>query len=493
METGLNQLKSELDDLDCEMIEEVEKRISEAGEIEPRNYNSWKNLIHYLTLRNADRRDLQLSLHNAGLSALSNSESHVRFQLQAIQRRLGKSYAHKDLATCTYPFAKAILEENVNRLFGQQKSKSHHVMVTLDGQNGTNAEEIADFMKRGMRIARINLAHDSEQDWLAIIQAIRQAEQMNNGSCKIYMDLAGPKIRTQFLGMQVDESALKIDKGGCFYLTDDAEGLDQSKLVMISPTETSILPFLKKGERVLIDDGKIQGIIERKISDFRVEVRVTHIFKKKPTVKPGKGINFPDSKLKIDPLTDYDLKVLPFAVKHADLIGYSFVNRPKDLAHLMEEMRKISEEIPPAILKIETALAVTNLPALLIEGMKMPFVGVMIARGDLAVEVGFERMSEVQDEILWICEAAHVPVIWATQVMESLHKSGLATRAEITDASKATLAECIMINKGAHTAAVLESLAEIAKRMEGHRDKKRYTFRALSIAQRFLSKKSGPL
>ncbi len=75
----------------------------------------------------------------------------------------------------------------------------------------------------------------------------------------------------------------------------------------------------------------------------------------------------------------------------------------------------------------------------------------MIARGDLAVEIGFERMSEVQEEILWISEAAHAPVIWATQVLETLNKSGIATRSEITDAAHAAMAECVMLNKGSHT------------------------------------------
>ncbi|MBK9334453.1 MAG: pyruvate kinase, partial [Ignavibacteria bacterium] len=86
------------------------------------------------------------------------------------------------------------------------------------------------------------------------------------------------------------------------------------------------------------------------------------------------------------------------------------------------------------ILKIETTEAVNNLPSLLIQGMKDKYFGVMIARGDLAVEIGFERMSEIQEEILWICEAAHIPVIWATQVLDSLNKSGIATRSEVTDA-----------------------------------------------------------
>ena len=111
--------------------------------------------------------------------------------------------------------------------------------------------------------------------------------------------------------------------------------------------------------------------------------------------------------------------------------------------------------------------------------------GVMIARGDLAVEIGFERLVEVQEEILWICEAAHVPVIWATQVLENLHKSGLASRAEVTDAGRAALAECIMINKGPHTLEVLRTLKDITQRSAGFRIKNRLVFRPLRIAANF--------
>jgi pyruvate kinase len=110
----------------------------------------------------------------------------------------------------------------------------------------------------------------------------------------------------------------------------------------------------------------------------------------------------------------------------------------------------------------------------------------MIARGDLAVEIGFERMGEIQEEILWICEAAHVPVVWATQVLETLNKTGIATRSEITDAAHAALAECVMVNKGNHTIEVIETLRDILLRSSGHQIKKRFTFRPLSIAERFM-------
>lgn len=117
--------------------------------------------------------------------------------------------------------------------------------------------------------------------------------------------------------------------------------------------------------------------------------------------------------------------------------------------------------------------------------MTEPVFGVMIARGDLAVEIGFERLSEIQEEILWLCEAAHVPVIWATQVLETLNKSGIATRSEVTDAARAAQAECVMLNKGKYLLATLSTLLDILKRSEGHRAKKRYVFRPLQLAERF--------
>ena len=105
--------------------------------------------------------------------------------------------------------------------------------------------------------------------------------------------------------------------------------------------------------------------------------------------------------------------------------------------------------------------------------MKEEVFGVMIARGDLAVEIGFERLSEIE-EILWISEAAHVPVIWATQVLETLNKSGIATRSEITDASYASQTECVMLNKGDYIMNVIKTLRDILVRSGGHHVKKRY-------------------
>ena len=107
--------------------------------------------------------------------------------------------------------------------------------------------------------------------------------------------------------------------------------------------------------------------------------------------------------------------------------------------------------------------------------------GVMIARGDLAVECGWERLAEIQEEILWLCEAAQLPVVWATQVLEAEAKKGQPTRAEITDAAMSQRADCVMLNKGPHIVAAIRMLDDIMRRMEQHQSRKNSRLRRLSI------------
>jgi len=124
--------------------------------------------------------------------------------------------------------------------------------------------------------------------------------------------------------------------------------------------------------------------------------------------------------------------------------------------------------------------------------MKFERIGVMIARGDLAVESGFERMAEVQEEMLWICEAAHCPAIWATQVLESLAKSGVPSRAEITDAAMGNRAECVMLNKGPFIVQAVQTLDNILHRMENHQTKKQSMLRELRLASSITSNELAP-
>jgi pyruvate kinase len=235
----------------------------------------------------------------------------------------------------------------------------------------------------------------------------------------------------------------------------------------------------------LFDDGLFEAIVEVP-GDQVATLRMVRVSASKPNLKPEKGINFPDTELSVRCLTEYDKSIIPFAQSYADILGFSFVRSAADIAELQELIGGESGKKLPLVLKIETFEAVQNFPSLLLQGMKEPFFGVMIARGDLAVEIGFERLSEIQEEILWLCEAAHVPVIWATQVLETMNKSGLATRSEATDAVRAAQAECVMLNKGKYLLTVLATLQDILQRSGGHHVKKRYVFRPLKIAERFL-------
>lgn len=134
------------------------------------------------------------------------------------------------------------------------------------------------------------------------------------------------------------------------------------------------------------------------------------------------------------------------------------------------------------MLKIETHQAFERLPGLMLAAMRQHPVGIMIARGDLAVECGYERLAEVPEEILWLCEAAHLPVIWATQVLESLAKKGQPSRAEIKDAAMGERAECVMLNKGPHIVAAVSVLDDILRRMQDHQSRKSSRLRRLHLS-----------
>ena len=184
-------------------------------------------------------------------------------------------------------------------------------------------------------------------------------------------------------------------------------------------------------------------------------------------------------------MTDKDRADLAFIAVHADMVALSFANTVDDVRALRTLLAPFGDRQPAVVLKIETKRGFENLPAMMLEAMKAPRCGVMIARGDLAVECGFERLAEVQEEILWICEAAHVPVIWATQVLESLAKDGQPSRAEITDAAMAERAECVMLNKGPHILRAVQVLDDILRRMQFHQTKKRAMLRELQLVSGF--------
>jgi pyruvate kinase len=241
---------------------------------------------------------------------------------------------------------------------------------------------------------------------------------------------------------------------------------------------------VQPGQAIWLDDGKIGAVVQTVMPD-EVTLQITHARPAGEKLGAEKGINAPDSNLHLPALTKEDLEALKFAVQNADMVGYSFVRKESDVHALQARLAEFGGEKLGIILKIETREGFDQLPKLLLAAMRSRAVGVMIARGDLAVECGYQRLAEVQEEILWICEAAHVPVIWATQVLESLAKNGIPSRSEITDAAMGERAECVMLNKGPYIVNAVRTLDDILRRMQAHQEKKRSMLRKLHLADAF--------
>lgn len=228
-------------------------------------------------------------------------------------------------------------------------------------------------------------------------------------------------------------------------------------------TLPEVLPFVEKGHRIYFDEGKIEGVVVEPGAEQLV-VEITRADRDGAKLRSDKSICLPDTNFCLPALSEQDLKDLDVAAAHADIVGMSFVRGPQDLLLLQSELEKRGRSDAGIVLKIESRQAFENLPKLLLTGLRRAGFGIMVARRDLAIEVGFDRLAEVQEEILWLCQAAHVPVIWATQVLEALTKRSQFSRAEVSDAAIGVRAECIMLNKGPHAAEAIRFLVDILRR-----------------------------
>lgn len=292
------------------------------------------------------------------------------------------------------------------------------------------------------------------------------------------------------------EQSLVLRAGDLLQLTRDCAPapVDGSQAIpRIGCTLPEAFDHAHLGDAVHFDDGKIGGRVVSVDRDA-FTVRIDHPEQGEARLKAAKGINMADTDLPISAITDRDVADLSAVVELADLVDMSFVRTPSDVERLLDELGRLGGDNLGVVLKIETRRAFEHLPQLLLTAMRRPKVGVMIARGDLAVECGYERMAELQEEILWLCEAAHLPVIWATQVLEQLAKTGLPSRAEISDAAMSERAECVMLNKGPYLDDAVTVLDNIMRRMAEHYYKKNALLRPLrswSAAREGLDDDSG--
>lgn len=443
------------------------------------------NLACYLALRRRELRALQQELAPFGLSTLGRLEGRVLCNLDAVIRAL------RALAGCppddraeldleAYASGERQLRSATDLLFGPASDdRRGRLMVTLPSDAGDNPDFLRACIANGMDVARINCAHDDELVWAAMVAAVRTLARLEGRNVRILMDIAGPKSRIEAVKFNHDRERVHAGDRILVVHARFRPGREWPAQVRIGIPEA--LAALAAGADVWFDDGKLGCVVERRDGDDLV-LRVEHARAKGVRLRPGKGVNFPHTDLLIPALTDKDRKDLAFAANHADMIGYSFVQSDDDVDLLQSELarhRPNDWKRIGIVAKIETLRGVRKLPEIIVAAAGCQPFGVMVARGDLAVELGFERLAEMQEELLWICEAARIPVIWATQVLEDYVKTGLPSRGEMTDAAMGVRAECVMLNKGPHTVEALQLLGRLMRRMSEHQTKKTSRLRAL--------------
>ena len=448
---------------------------------------SARNLLQYLALRGHDLRALQDPLVALGLSSLGGSEGHVQASVEAVLDTLGAVARHPPAASSGPPpvdFARSreLLAVRTAALLGPvPRRRPTRIMVTMPTEAAHDPTLVREMLVAGMDCMRINCAHDAAPEWRAMIDNLRLATDETRREARVAVDLPGPKLRTGPLAAQSASDKkgdyLRLGIGDRLLLTRDAHVTPphdaEPPLAQIGCSLAEAFAVTRCGHHVWLDDGKLGGVAEA-VDQDSIELRITSAGAKGSKLRAGKGINLPDAVLDIDLLGSHSRDALQFAAEHADIVELSFVSRAHEVERVNRYLDQHSRPEVGMILKIETRRAFEHLPGMLLAalGGERP-AGVMIARGDLAVECGYERLAEVQEEILWLCQAAHVPVIWATQVLDQLAKTGRPSRAEITDAAMGVQAECVMLNKGPRIVEAISVLDDILRRMERHHRKKR--------------------
>ena len=450
-----------------------------------------RNLALYLALRRSDLRPLQRRLMACGLSSLGRSESHVQPSLDALVAMLSAACGSTAVAPVAFPTAMRFFqgEQTIAReavaIFGPRlHGRDTRIMVTLPPQAAHDADFAAAIMRAGAECVRINCAHDTPDAWAAMIANLRQAEQAvgDGRRMRVLMDLGGPKVRTLRPRKHTKQ---RFVVGDTLLLVRDLKATRHTDLPRVGCTLPQVFDQLAVGAHVWIDDGQIGARVTALTNDGAL-LTITQAPPGGKKIRADKGLNFPDTDLAIAPLTAKDHDDLAFVVRHADMIGYSFVQSADDVALLQDALAQqlpADRPAPALVLKIETKRAVRNLPEIIVQAAGRLPTAVMIARGDLAVELGYARLAEIQEEILWLCEAAHVPVIWATQVLESLAKQGTPSRAEVSDMVLADRAECVMLNKGPYIVDAVRLLDDVLLRVQANQHKQSSRLRALQSWQ----------
>lgn len=328
------------------------------------------------------------------------------------------------------------------------------IVATL-GPATSTPESIRALVAAGMDVARLNLSHGTWDEHRAVYDAVREASDASGRGVGILVDLQGPKIR---LGRFASGPVL-IEKGAEFIVTTEDVPGDAH---MVSTTYLGLLDDVRPGDRVLVDDGRV-GLEVVRVDGPRVVTRVLEGGR----VSDHKGFNLPGAAMSVPAMSDKDREDLRWALATgADLIALSFVRSAVDIDEARAIMDREGVRLP-ILAKVEKPQAVENLKEIV-----DTFDGIMVARGDLGVELPLEQVPLVQKKAIQMCREAGKPVIVATQMLDSMVTANRPTRAEASDVANAILdgADALMLSGetsvGQHPALVVETMSRIIEHVE---------------------------
>jgi pyruvate kinase len=341
--------------------------------------------------------------------------------------------------------------QEMNNQAAQEHATHRTKIVATVGPACDSYEQLLELVKAGVNVFRLNFSHGAHDDKKTIIDHIRKINATEPYTIAILGDLQGPKLRVG----EIENNALLVKEGDMLTLTNEKLVGTMEKIYVSYP---NLAGDVVVGNTIMIDDGKIEVVVQEIMANGDVKVRV----KLGGIISSKKGLNLPDTKISLPALTEKDLKDLDFIMKeNLDWVALSFVRRVEDIKGIKQILQD-NQCKSKVIAKIEMPEALENLREIILESD-----GIMVARGDLGVEVPIEKVPLIQRQIIRKCLHRGKPVIVATQMMESMIDRVKPNRSESTDVANAVLegADAVMLSgetaTGKHPALVVETMRKI--------------------------------
>ncbi len=348
------------------------------------------------------------------------------------------------------------LYKQMDKQAGIEHSQKRTKIVATVGPACDTYDKLLALVKAGVNVFRLNFSHGAYEDKSKIIAFIREINKKEPYNIAILGDLQGPKLRVG----ELENGQLELVDGSEFIFTTEKMVGTIDKIYVSYP---NLAKDVKVGERIFLDDGKMEVKVKEILNDKEVKISVTL----GGTLRPKKGVNLPDSALTMPSLTEKDLADLDFIIdNNLDWVALSFVRKAVDIIELKKIIKRKESKIK-VIAKIEMPEALKNIRDIIVESD-----GIMVARGDLGVEVPVEQVPIIQKEIIRKCMHRAKPVIVATQMMESMMERTKPNRSEVTDVANAVLegADAVMLSgetaMGEYPTLVVEMMSKIIQEVE---------------------------